>query len=160
MDAFRSVAGEVMTRVSGAASVTIMGHSLGGALATLCADFLATAGMPIANVVTFGSPRVGNGKFARGYNEELADLTLRIVNARDPVPHVPWMLGTYRHVATQVYLNNLGSAVMDAPLLVAAAELGQTLGSITTQQAAQAALDIAKPHHIGSYLGKLKALTA
>ena len=158
--AFRSVAGPLLAHLKSARQIIITGHSLGGALATLAADLCSEAGLPVAAVYTFGSPRVGNGPFARAYNARLAHCTFRVVNARDPVPHVPWLLGTYRHVDTQVYLNANGFAVIAEPLRVAALELAQTLGTATQQQAARAALDVARPHHIGSYLQKLKGLHA
>lgn len=46
--------------------VRITGHSLGGALATLCAyDFACSRKTWEARCITWGCPRVGNGEFAR-----------------------------------------------------------------------------------------------
>jgi triacylglycerol lipase len=156
--AFQSVAGQVLSAISGAQSVVFTGHSLGGALATLSADAAADMGVEVLAVYTFGSPRVGNGAFARQYNDDLADVTFRVVNARDPVPHVPWMLGTYRHVDTQVYLGEPGTIQIDEPLRVAVQEAAQSLATVTTNQTAKALFDIAQPHGISSYLTKLKQL--
>lgn len=72
-------------------SLTITGHSLGGALALLNAHEAAAAAIPgldHVSVVSFGAPRVGNADFGR----ELADLgvkVLRLVNYQDPVPKLP-----------------------------------------------------------------------
>lgn len=56
------------------------GHSLGGAMATLCGfhydPFLT---------YTFGCPRVGNAEFAAAYKKD----QVRFVNDLDPVPHLP-----------------------------------------------------------------------
>ncbi len=47
------------------APLFIAGHSLGGALATLCAvDVRARLAAPDVRLFTFGSPRVGNAVFA------------------------------------------------------------------------------------------------
>jgi pimeloyl-ACP methyl ester carboxylesterase len=156
MEAFRSVAGEVMTRVSGAASVIITGHSLGGALATLCADACADMGVDVEAVYTFGSPRVGNGAFARQYNDDLGHVTYRVVNARDPVPKVPWMLGTYRHVDTLAYLHHDGSLRLDQPLRAHAAEVVQRAAAFSENLKSDfIGVDA---HVISAYIKALQAL--
>jgi len=79
--------------------VTLAGHSLGGAMATLAAIELARTGYRVERVVTFGSPRVGNAAFAGAY--ELAGLvekTTRYVHSFDPVPWLPTCLFGFRHV--------------------------------------------------------------
>ncbi|KAJ0967468.1 hypothetical protein J5N97_024385 [Dioscorea zingiberensis] len=50
----------------------------------------------------FGSPRVGNKRFAKVYNEKVKD-SWRVVNHRDIIPTVPRLMG-YCHVAQPVYL--------------------------------------------------------
>jgi pimeloyl-ACP methyl ester carboxylesterase len=71
---------------------TVVGHSLGGALATLAAYDLATAPTQSCafNVrcVTLGSPRVGDAEFASNYLSAVPS-TARIVHASDVVPRVP-----------------------------------------------------------------------
>ncbi|XP_024526530.1 phospholipase A1-Igamma2, chloroplastic-like [Selaginella moellendorffii] len=110
-----------------AVSVTVTGHSLGGALALLSAYDLAELGIAgdktqiPATVVSFSAPRVGNRCFAARCRE--LDLkVLRVVNTRDIVPKVPgifvneqhqWMSGAigemipwaYSHVGTEVALD-------------------------------------------------------
>ncbi|KAJ4844728.1 hypothetical protein Tsubulata_028354 [Turnera subulata] len=70
-------------------SLTITGHSLGGALALLNAYEAGKSlpGLPIS-VISFGAPRVGNIAF----RDELQDMgikTLRVVNKQDIVPRMP-----------------------------------------------------------------------
>jgi triacylglycerol lipase len=65
--------------------VWLTGHSLGGALATLAADRLRD----VAGVYTFGSPRVGDPVFARGFNARHAGRSFRFVNNRDVIVRVP-----------------------------------------------------------------------
>lgn len=87
--------------------VYVTGHSLGGALATLLAlelssSQLAKRGAISVTMYNFGSPRVGNRKFAEVYNEKVKD-SWRVVNHRDIIPTVPRLMG-YCHVAQPVYL--------------------------------------------------------
>lgn len=163
-EAFRSVGAEIMEALYAgrAERVVITGHSLGGALATLCADALEDAGFDIEGVYTFGSPRVGNRTFARNYNEDLAPLTYRIVNARDPVPWLPLPLwsprtGIYTHVDSLVYLPHDGGIEMDALL----PHLGDAVATLRDQSQGQKFFgDVltARTHNINQYLLKLKAI--
>ncbi|XP_060181198.1 uncharacterized protein LOC132610809 isoform X1 [Lycium barbarum] len=87
--------------------VYVTGHSLGGALATLLAlelssSQLAKRGAICVTMYNFGSPRVGNKKFAEVYNEKVKD-SWRVVNHRDIIPTVPRLMG-YCHVAQPLYL--------------------------------------------------------
>ncbi|XP_076882944.1 uncharacterized protein LOC143531556 isoform X2 [Bidens hawaiensis] len=87
--------------------VFVTGHSLGGALATLLAleltsSQLAKRGAISVTMYNFGSPRVGNKKFAEVYNQRVKD-SWRIVNHRDIIPSVPRLMG-YCHVAQPIYL--------------------------------------------------------
>jgi Lipase (class 3) len=90
-------------------SVTICGHSLGGALATLLVlDLAATAANPgntqyerFANPVayTYASPRTGDAAFATKFNQ-LVPNSNRIENRLDIVPHLPPQFTGYVHVNT------------------------------------------------------------
>ncbi|KAF8015921.1 hypothetical protein BT93_H1458 [Corymbia citriodora subsp. variegata] len=87
--------------------VYVTGHSLGGALATLLALELSSSqlvkhGAIYVTMYNFGSPRVGNRRFAELYNEKVKD-SWRVVNHRDIIPSVPRLMG-YCHVAQPVYL--------------------------------------------------------
>ncbi|MEK8127930.1 lipase family protein [Paenibacillus filicis] len=67
----------------------ITGHSLGGALATLCAvDVAANSKFKSPVVYTYASPRVGNPKFAMRFNNLLSGRH-RIYNNNDLVPGLP-----------------------------------------------------------------------
>ncbi|KAJ1402011.1 Fungal lipase-like domain [Sesbania bispinosa] len=73
-------------------SLTITGHSLGGALALLNAYEAATTipYLPI-NVVSFGAPRVGNIAFKDELNQ-LGVKTLRLMVKQDWVPRMPGLV--------------------------------------------------------------------
>jgi predicted lipase len=70
-------------------SLTICGHSLGGALATLLAlDVAANTIFKNPTIYTYASPRTGDALFARTYNQVLPN-TYRIANRVDMVPKLP-----------------------------------------------------------------------
>ncbi|GMN49421.1 hypothetical protein TIFTF001_018581 [Ficus carica] len=71
-------------------SLTITGHSLGAALATLAAYDIKThfKRAPLVTVISFGGPRVGNRNF-RCRLEKQGTKVLRIVNSDDVITKVP-----------------------------------------------------------------------
>jgi hypothetical protein len=88
-----------LTGGEAAARVWFVGHSLGAALAALCAkranDELRTRAEA---VYTFGMPRVGDATFAAAYEEVLGDRTFRLVHGDDVVASVPPAALNFRHV--------------------------------------------------------------
>ena len=83
------------------------GHSLGGAIATICA-FRCRQSSMLANpqeLHTFGSPRVGCRRYVKQANVK----HFRWVHNNDVVTRVPpaWM--GYRHGGEEVYLDRYGS---------------------------------------------------
>lgn len=83
------------------------GHSLGGAMATICAGRCMVS--PIRTepeeLYTFGSPRVGD----RAYVQHVKLEHYRWVNNNDVVTRVPPTWLGYRHSGKELYLNNVGS---------------------------------------------------
>lgn len=86
--------------------VWFCGHSLGGAMATICAArcYLSHIETNPKQLFTFGSPRVGNGRYVsfvklRHY---------RIVNNNDLVARIPPVWLGYRHSGTEIYLDHKG----------------------------------------------------
>lgn len=70
--------------------VHCVGHSLGGALATLVADHVSSRSIAAASLYTFGSPRVGADAFARSLSERLGpENQFRVHHDADPVGMVP-----------------------------------------------------------------------
>jgi len=98
-------------------SITLTGHSLGGALAILTAYEISALGLnkseeeiiPVT-VYAFGSPQVGDAVFRKAF-EEMHVKALRIVEVHDlvpkPIPRVlfPWM-ETYEHVGVVLRLDH------------------------------------------------------
>lgn len=71
-------------------SLTITGHSLGAALATLAAYDIKQSfkRAPLVTVISFGGPRVGNRSFRKRL-EKQGTKVLRIVNSDDVITKVP-----------------------------------------------------------------------
>ncbi|KAF8651854.1 hypothetical protein AX16_004628 [Volvariella volvacea WC 439] len=94
----------------GATSVTVVGHSLGGALATLGSLYLRL-NLP-SNVsvraVTYGMPRVGNPDFANFYNARVP--ATRINNKKDPIPIVPGRGLGFAHTQTEIHITESSGA--------------------------------------------------
>lgn len=109
-------------------SLSLTGHSLGGAMAALAAYDFAVMRQPatpthtppwksLRRLYTYGQPRTGNGPFVATFGARLRTLGVphyRVVDYRDAVPHVPFrnMFGEgWTHAGSEVYYNatRLGS---------------------------------------------------
>ncbi len=87
-------------------TVWFCGHSLGGAMATICAYRCfrsEIASMPEA-LFTYGSPRVGT----RPYLKHTRINHIRWVNNNDIVPRMPPTWFGFRHSGREMYLNRNG----------------------------------------------------
>ncbi|MEQ3634234.1 MULTISPECIES: lipase family protein [Thalassolituus] len=75
----------------GITTVHCIGHSLGGGLATLCAEFLEAETRLKPYLYTFGAPRVGMAPFATSLTNSLSyERMYRIYHRTDIVPCVPF----------------------------------------------------------------------
>jgi hypothetical protein len=70
--------------------VHCVGHSLGGALAALNADYLSTIGAGQVKLYTFGSPRAGSMVFSQSLTNRINSKNIfRVSHPSDPVPMIP-----------------------------------------------------------------------
>ena len=83
--------------------VHCVGHSLGGALATLTANWIKNYYGREVNLYTFGAPRVGMNGFSEKTNAGLENI-YRCTHGEDPVPCVP--LWPFIHAGTEYRLNS------------------------------------------------------
>jgi len=85
-------------------SLTICGHSLGGALVTLLAlDVAANTSFTDPAVYSYASPRTGDSTFGSVYNH-VVQRTCRVANRMDIVPKLP-PAPLYDHVGGLIELN-------------------------------------------------------
>ena len=82
------------------------GHSLGGAMATICAGrcFLSHIPSTPRQLFTYGSPRVGNKRYVNYVDID----HVRWVNNNDIVTRVPPSWLGYRHTGQEMYFNARG----------------------------------------------------
>ena len=82
------------------------GHSLGGAMATICAGRCYLSHIPSnpVELFTYGSPRVGDKRYINFVKLD----HYRFVNNNDIVTRVPPSLVGYRHCGFEVYLDRNG----------------------------------------------------
>ena len=121
--------------------VTFIGHSLGGAIATLASvDVRSNTKITDINCATFGSPLVGNTAFKDVFNQ-IVNKKVRVVNAADPMTVVPPL--RYHHVDELI---RVGKAPKAALLhSVAAVSTGKVLVA-----------SIVEYHHMSKYLISIK----
>lgn len=107
-NAFHSVWDQVRSWAenSGAGNVWVTGHSLGAALATL-----AAAKLKDANLITFGSPRVGDADFADSFADRSVE---RYVDCCDLVTELPPPELGYQHLNGERYIDRFGDMPSNA----------------------------------------------
>lgn len=83
----------------------VTGHSLGGALAHVCAAALKRTS-PAADIslYTFASPRVGNQVFAKFINKNFVRKNYRVTHLNDPIPRLPGRLLGFAHTSPEYHV--------------------------------------------------------
>lgn len=153
-DAWQSVRDDVLRwpAVQSGLPITVTGHSLGGAVAQLCAWELARAGRDPISVYTFGGPRVGNAEWVADYNAMLGCATWRVINQVDAVPRVPAGFG-YTHTDRRALMNAAGAVTLEPNLAhVLLADLFSALYDLKRRRFGAALLI---DHPIADYVARL-----
>lgn len=83
--------------------IAVVGHSLGGAIASLAAASLRNSGLTVA-LYNFGSPRIGGSKIS-SYISNQPGGNFRVTHWNDPVPKVPLLTMGYVHISPEYYIN-------------------------------------------------------
>ncbi len=98
----RDTIGAGLNNVPANTRITVLGHSLGGAMSILAAvDLRRNFARPNVDVCTVGGPRVGKMDFRRSFNNEIARC-FRVTNQFDIVPHVPTLITGWNHVGEEI----------------------------------------------------------
>lgn len=91
-EVWKSYSDDVRTFLRGRnpSCIHCVGHSLGGALATLNADYLSSQKVGKVELYTFGAPRAGGFPFSVSLTKRLGRENIhRVSHAADPVPMIP-----------------------------------------------------------------------
>lgn len=81
----------------------LSGHSLGGAVAVLCASRITTKGKNVLAVYTFGTPKIGDEEFREYYiDQNLWEKTKNYVIPRDFVRKLPPFF--YKNIGDEIEL--------------------------------------------------------
>ena len=107
--AYKGLRSGVRSALNSCDTVTITGHSLGGALAAIAACDLVQD-FNVIKMATFGSPRVFSHSAAHHFHEHVVPKIgqgeyHRFVHRHDPVPMIPFH-DPYQHVGTENWLDN------------------------------------------------------
>lgn len=151
-------------------TIYVTGHSLGGALATLCSFEYAnrhdaSGRRPQIVMMSFGAPRVGNRAFARAYWNSRLD-SYRVVNRLDVIRRHPIFLN---HVKREVVFEENGGLVVDMEDYIrlreitppgASEETPKPIKKKTTKKGLFQAPDFFKQHFMDYYFCLLKQTTA
>jgi Lipase (class 3) len=92
-------------------SVTVVGHSLGAALALLDGVFFSLQ-LPkdvTVEVISYGMPRVGNQAFADFVDSRLGGRVTHVNNREDPIPVVPPMSFGFHHPSGEIHILDSGA---------------------------------------------------
>ncbi len=104
-EAYQSLQPQLMTilRKTKPRHLWITGHSLGGALALVCAfDLIDSQNQQIDGLITFGQPMVARKKLAEHLDLVLLSKFVHFVNNADIVPRIP---PNYAHCGSLVWFN-------------------------------------------------------
>jgi hypothetical protein len=105
-------------------TIYVTGHSLGGALATLCGYCLSNEINKNIIVVSFASPRIGNNNWKNAFNKNKNLKHFRVTYNRDIVTAFPTF--NYKHVGdnirifknkTDIFLNYKDNSLYDFTIL-------------------------------------------
>lgn len=103
--------------------VIVSGHSSGGVFASMfCMDFLGRPQSPECPqfyCVTFGSPRIGDRKWARRFEKLVGPENIfRFVDSNDIVPRFPMYFFQYRHAGRLYFFDRNGNLRRGASFLL------------------------------------------
>lgn len=105
-NAYQRLKPQIISLIGQPKHLWITGHSLGGALAVVCAyDLIERQHLSVDGVVTFGQPMVARKDFAKYLDRLLLGRYVHYVNDADIVPRVP---PSYSHCGSLVWFTPNG----------------------------------------------------
>lgn len=95
----------VLNNINSKTQIVVTGHSLGAALATIYGYLLSFKTNKKITIISFASPRVGNFKFKKSFNNQSNLIHHRITNNKDLVCAIP--LINYHHVGQLINIKSI-----------------------------------------------------
>lgn len=93
--------------------VAIVGHSLGGAIASLAAAEIRKSGVT-ADLYTYGAPRIAGAALSSFISKQDMGGNFRVTHKNDPVPRLaPVVLG-FVHISPEYYISSPNNVVPTA----------------------------------------------
>ncbi|KAG0130382.1 Alpha/Beta hydrolase protein [Tuber indicum] len=93
---------EELRRENPGYTVVVVGHSLGGAIATLMAEEIRRGGVEV-DLYTFGAPRIGNEELSTFISK--SGTNFRVTHTDDPVPRLPPVILGYQHISPEYWIS-------------------------------------------------------
>ncbi|CAD6581197.1 MAG: hypothetical protein ASARMPRED_000441 [Alectoria sarmentosa] len=93
--------------------MTIVGHSLGGAIADVAAAEIRKAGTP-ADLYTYGAPRIAGPVLSDYITDQKAGGNYRTTHYDDPVPRLPPRALGFVHISPEYYIDTVTGVVPTA----------------------------------------------
>lgn len=99
--------------------VVVVGHSLGGAIASFAAAEIRNTGV-IADLYTYGAPRFAGATLTTYITEQKRGGNFRVTHTDDPVPRLPPTLFDFEHISPEYWItspNGAATTVNDVTIL-------------------------------------------
>ena len=90
--------------------VSVVGHSLGGAIAAIAAAEIRKSGTP-ADMYTYGAPRIAGSVLSDYITKQNKGGNYRVTHYDDPVPRLPPRSVGYVHISPEYYIDTLTGVV-------------------------------------------------
>lgn len=110
-----SIYAELLKIAKNSKKIHTTGHSKGGGEARQFTYRLATENnILVKSSITFGEPRSFNRRGSNHYNS-LNIPTTRFIDQEDIVCRIPWLLGTYKHVKDEIFIDQWQNLLLNEP---------------------------------------------
>lgn len=89
--------------------VVVVGHSLGGAIASFAAAEIRNKGVN-ADLYTYGAPRIGGSSLSNYITNQNRGGNFRVTHTDDPVPRLPPLLLGFEHISPEYWITSPNDA--------------------------------------------------
>jgi triacylglycerol lipase len=135
----------------------IVGHSLGGGMATVAAAKLVDMDLPFSGVYTFGQPRAAKQDTARMVSKDCSGRYFRFHNNSDLVTQVPARVLSYSHVGQCLYITEDGEIHTNPGFWFRFLDFTSgAVEQVKDHLLENGGLDLMEDHKMTSYISKIR----